>query len=83
MALEVKLLLRTSKQRGGSGARHQGLRRAVALLARVEHAGVGIRSVIALCLWPPGEWVSCVCYKGGSEAESLQGLEQEAGVLRR
>lgn len=54
----------------------------VALPGRVEHTGVGIRSVTALCLWPAGEWVSCVCCKDGSEAESLQGLEQEAGVLR-
>lgn len=43
VALEAKLLLRTSKQGGGSGAWHQDLKRTVAPPGRAEH-GVGITS---------------------------------------
>lgn len=66
VALEAESPLRISKQGGGSGARHQGLRRAVALLGRVEHAGVGIRSMVALCLWPARAWIPHVCRKVGA-----------------
>lgn len=84
VALEAKLLLRTSKQGGGSGARHQGLRRAVCGSARQSrtcwHGHQECDRLVPLVSWGIG--FLCVCCKDGSESESLQGLQQEAGVLR-
>lgn len=57
VALDAESPLKTFKQGGSSEARHQGLRRAVALPGRVDRTGVGIRSVVASCLWPAGVWV--------------------------
>lgn len=61
VALEAILPLKTFKQGGSSEARHQGLRRAVALPGRVDHTSVGIRSVglMPLACWGMGSHVCC------------------------